>query len=98
MRPKLIALLLSGFFPGFGQLYHGQRAKAVAFLIATLLLIWFLIGGSLTFTREFLDALRAFPSASDDFSWVHLGPGALPAIGLLLALWLWSVIDAWWCA
>ena len=33
-RRPLTAIILSGLFPGLGQLYNGERWKAVAFFVA----------------------------------------------------------------
>lgn len=39
-----VALLLSFFFPGLGQIYNGDVGKGIAFMIAFWLLIWVFIG------------------------------------------------------
>lgn len=78
-RRKIVALILSGVFPGLGQLYNRQPIKGAAFLVVAVVLSW-LLG-------------RVMPS---DLS--GLGqPGAnlIIALCVLLAVWLWSVIDAW---
>ncbi len=80
-RRQWVALILSGLFPGLGQFYLRAWAKGVGFLVAGIVVTWPL--GSLLS----LDDLLA---------------GSLPhpfiTIGLLLALlavFLWSIADAW---
>jgi hypothetical protein len=78
-RKKIVALVLSGVFPGLGQFYNRQSYKGVAFLVPSIVLTWIL-------GRAVPTDLRAL---------------AQPAAGLilllcaLLALWLWSIVDAW---
>ena len=77
---KSVALFLSGTFPGLGQLYNRQPIKAGAFLIGGIALSW-LLG------RAIPDPLALLTE-----------PVRANVIGLLcliLALWIWSVIDAW---
>ena len=77
---KSVALFLSGTFPGLGQLYNHQPIKAAAFLIGGIVLSW-LLG------RAVSDPLALL-----------MEPVRIKVIGLLcllLALWIWSVIDAW---
>ncbi len=78
-RRKIVALILSGVFPGLGQLYNRQPVKGAAFLVAGVILSW-LLG-------------RAVPTRLP----VPAQPGAnlIVLFCVLLAIWLWSVIDAW---
>ncbi len=78
-RGKVIALILSGIFPGLGQFYNRQHVKGVAFLVAGVVLNWLLA--------------RAFPA--DVLALVRPGANLIVLLCVLLALWLWSVIDAW---
>lgn len=78
-RRKIIALVLSGVFPGLGQLYNRQHIKGVAFLAAGVVLSW-LLG-------------RAGPT--DVLALAQPGANLIVLLSVLLALWLWSVIDAW---
>ena len=41
-RRKIIALILSGIFPGLGQFYNHQPVKGVAFVAVGVILTWFL--------------------------------------------------------
>jgi len=78
-RRKVIALILSGIFPGLGQFYNRQPVKGAIGLGAGLLLSWL--------------AGRATPSdplALDQAGFALFGP-----LGALLAVWLWSIVDAW---
>jgi hypothetical protein len=75
---QFLAFVLSGIFPGLGQFYNGQRAKGAAFLVGGGVLGWL--------------AGRATPT---DLSMpIDLGFRFWAPVLLLLALWLWSVIDA----
>lgn len=78
-RRKLIALILSGVFPGLGQLYNRDLIKGAAFVAAGIVLSW-LLG-------------RAAPT--DILTSPPLGAGLLVPLILLAAIWLWSLIDAW---
>jgi hypothetical protein len=79
-RRTLVAVVLSGIFPGLGQLYNRQWIKAVVFLVAGLALTWFL-------ARALPADLEALVAAPPDRS-------VLIVAVVLLAVWLWSVVDA----
>jgi hypothetical protein len=78
---KAIALILSGTFPGLGQLYNRQPLKGVLFLAAGAVLSWFVA--------------RAVPI--DPLALIDRGVSlaVVLAVLVLLAVWLWSVFDAW---
>lgn len=78
-RRQAVALILSGVFPGLGQFYNRRPLKAVAFLVAAIVLSW-LLG------RVVATDLRAL---------LPPRPALLGLLGALLAVSLWSVIDAW---
>ena len=78
-RQKVIALILSGVFPGLGQLYNRQLRKGVAFLAAGIVLSWFLG--------------RAVPTAP--FTLIQPGANLLVPLCVLLIVWVWSITDAW---
>jgi len=79
-RPrKIVALVLSGIFPGLGQFYNRQPVKGAAFVVAGVVLSW--LSG------------RALPS--DLLAPAPLKADLLVPLCLLLAIWLWSLIDAW---
>lgn len=82
-RSKIIALILAGIFPGLGQLYNRQPVKAAAFAIVGGVLSWLL-------ARAVPDPLALLTAP--------IGTDLIVLLCLLLALWLWSVIDAWWVA
>jgi len=77
----MVAFFLSGIFPGLGQFYNRQAVKGGAFLAAGIALSW-LIG------RVVPTDLMALASAP-------VGTDAILLLSLLLAIWLWSAIDAW---
>jgi hypothetical protein len=76
-----IAVVLSGVFPGLGQLYLRAWGKGAAFLIVGLAALW---------------ALSQLISVPDLMT--GLLPHPLATLGVLLALlavFLWSIADAW---
>ncbi len=80
-RRALVAVVLSGLFPGLGQLYNRERLKAALFLI----------GGVLTGFGPF-SALDVDISPDD----LGAGLLAILRASLpFLVLALWSVIDAY---
>lgn len=80
-RRQWIALILSGVFPGFGQLYLQDWGKGVAFVIVGVAISWAV--GQLVSVQDLLTGLLPHPGA------------ILGLILILLALFLWSSIDAW---
>jgi hypothetical protein len=80
-RRAIVAFFLSGVFPGLGQFYNRQPLKGGAFLVAGGALSW-LIG------RMVPTDLMALASAS-------VGADAILLLCLVLAIWVWSAIDAW---
>jgi hypothetical protein len=80
-RRQWIALILSGVFPGLGQFYLRAWGKGAAFLIAGCATAWAL--GELISVQDLLTGLLPHPLA------------ALAALLALLAVFIWSVTDAW---
>lgn len=78
-RQKLIALILSGVFPGLGQFYNRQPRKGASLLGAGIVLTW-LIG-------------RAVPT--DSLMLIQPEARLILPLCVLLLVWLWSIIDAW---
>jgi hypothetical protein len=80
-RRQAIALFLSGTFPGLGQLYNRQPLKGILFLAAGMALGW--------------PVVQAVPL--DPLVLIERGVSlaAVLAMVALLAVWLWSVVDAW---
>jgi hypothetical protein len=78
-RRQTSALVLSGIFPGLGQFYNRQHVKGGLSVIVAGFLSW-LIG-------------RGIPA--DPLTLVHPGAALTVPTVVLLALWLWSIIDAW---
>ena len=80
-RRQWIALILSGVFPGLGQFYLQAWGKGAAFLIGGVVAMWAL--GELISIQDLITGLLPHP---------------LAILGLLLALlavFLWSIADAW---
>ena len=75
----MIALILSGVFPGLGQFYNRQPKKGVAFLAAGIVLSWFLG--------------RAVPT--DLLTLIQPEAPLIVSLCILLIVWFWSIIDAW---
>jgi hypothetical protein len=78
-RRQVVGFILSGIFPGLGQLYNREYLKGVLFIVPSAVLIW-PVGRA---TPTDLLAL-AQPSAT-----------LLRLLAGLLAVWLWAIIDAW---
>ena len=77
---KMVALILSGVFYGLGQLYNRQLLKGIAFLVVGVVLSWRI---GLAIPRN-VNVLTSAPP----------GMGVVLLACLLLAIWIWSVIDA----
>ncbi len=80
-RRQWVALILSGIFPGLGHLYLRAWARGVGFLVAGLLVSWPL--GSLLSLEALLAGSLPHPLL------------ALGNLLALLAVFLWSLLDAW---
>ena len=78
-RRQVLSLILSGIFPGLGQLYNREYPKAVFFIVVGAILTW-LVG-------------RVTPT--DLVAITQPSPALLPLAALLLAFWLWAIVDAW---
>lgn len=76
---QLVGLILSGIFPGLGQLYNRQYLKGLLFIVPGAVLTWLV--------------LRAMPA--DPLALAQPNPALLLRILLLLGFWLWAVVDAW---
>jgi TM2 domain-containing membrane protein YozV len=84
-RSKIVALFLSGIFPGLGQLYNREPVKAVAFVVGSGALTWLAARG---LSPDLLqEALR---QGENPF-----GASVMVPTGLLTIVWIWSLIDAW---
>jgi hypothetical protein len=80
-RRQWIALILSGTFPGLGQFFLRAWGKGVAFLLAGGMLTWAM--GQLVSLEDLLADRIPYPLAT------------LGLVLVLLAVFLWSVVDAW---
>lgn len=80
-RRRAVALILSGIFPGLGQFYNRQPIRGVVFLGLGVVLSWFVA--------------RAVPLDPMELIERGIGRDAYLAVLVLLAIWLWSVVDAW---
>lgn len=78
-RRQVIALMLSGIFPGIGQLYNRQPIKGAIGVVLGLVLTW--------------AAARAAPA--DPVALAQPGAAVLGPLLALLAVWVWSLVDAW---
>jgi len=78
-RRQVIALMLSGIFPGIGQLYNRQPVKGAIGVVLGLVLTW--------------AAARAAPA--DPVALAQPGADVLGPLLALLVVWVWSLVDAW---
>jgi hypothetical protein len=76
---KLTALVLSGIFPGLGQFYNRQPIKAVLFLVGGIVPSW----------------LWARAVSPDPFALLRPDATTLVILCVLVAVWSWSLVDAW---
>jgi hypothetical protein len=104
MHNAIIAILLSAFiFPGIGQIYKGEARKGVFLILtASLLLAVLVLGFFILYSYAYAAVLSqaTSPEAIDSTQLQHLliqvitHPFILFTFGLLLATWLYGVIDA----
>ena len=104
MQNPFIALLLSTFiFPGIGQIYKGQLRKGVFLILATSLLLAVLVLGVLILYNYAYAAILSqatSPETIEPAQLQHLlikvitHPFILFTFGLLLATWVYGIIDA----
>ncbi len=80
-RRQWIALILSGIFPGLGQFYLRAWTKGAAFFLAGIAVTWAL--GEAVSIEDILTANLPHPFT------------ALAMVLALLAVFLWSMTDAW---
>ena len=83
-RSPVVAALLSALVPGLGQFYNRQWGKGGGFLVAVL---------SLTVVLNKLTDHAQLERATADAPLGSFGP-LLTALLLLLALVIWSIVDA----
>jgi len=90
-KRKMVALVLSGIFPGLGQFYNRQPVKGVAFMVLSGVLTW-LAGRAVPpdlLRPDLLLTQNPAPVSS------LLGVSLMLLVCLLLLVWIWSLIDAW---
>jgi TM2 domain-containing membrane protein YozV len=78
-RRQVVGFILSGIFPGLGQLYNHEYGKGVLFAVAGAVLSWL--------------ASRAIPG--DLLALAEPGAALVLLLVALLGLWLWAIVDAW---
>jgi hypothetical protein len=74
-----VGLILSGIFPGLGQLYNREYLKGVLFIIPGAVLTW----------------LAGWAAPTDLLALARPSGTLLLLIAALLAVWLWAITDAW---
>ena len=80
-RRRAVALVLSGIFPVSARFYNRQPIKGVIFLGLGVILTGLM--------------MQAVPLDPVELVERGIGRTASVAVLVLLAIWLWSVIDAW---
>ncbi len=78
-RRQAVGFILSGIFPGLGQLYNREYLKGLLFVIPGAVLTWLVF--------------RELPA--DLLALAQPGAAMMLLLAALLALWLWAIIDAW---
>lgn len=104
MARKSTAILLSALiFPGLGQVYKGEVRKGVFLIVAaSLLLASFILGLVVLYSYGYAELLATAPNIEaitpDQLKQLFLvvltKPFSLFLLGLLLATWVFSIIDA----
>lgn len=104
MKNSIIALLLSAFvFPGVGQIYKRQTRKGVFLLLAASLLLAVLILGIFILYSYAYAAILSQASSPEAVEPAQLRlllinvishPFILFTFGLLMATWVYGIIDA----
>jgi len=84
-RNAVLAAFLSAVFPGLGQFYNRQWAKGAGFLVTLVILAIVLLGS--VDPQTLIDAARTGAPAE------NAGTLLLLSV-LILALALWSIVDA----
>ena len=80
-RRQWVALILSGVFPGLGQIYLHAWVKGAAFFVVGGVAMWSL--GETVSVQDLLNGILPHPLAT------------LGVLLALLAVFLWSIADAW---
>ena len=78
-RRQVVGLILSGIFPGLGQLYNLEYLKGVLFILPGAVLIWLMF--------------RAMPA--DPLALARPNASLTLLAAALLSLWVWAATDAW---
>jgi hypothetical protein len=78
-RRQVVGFILSGIFPGLGQLYNREYLKGVLFIVPGAVLTWLF--------------MRAVPT--DILALAQPPTSLILPMVLLLAVWLWAIADAW---
>ena len=78
-RRQVVGFILSGIFPGLGQLYNREYLKGVLFIIPGVVLNWL--------------AYRAAPT--DLLALAQPSATLMLLLTALLAVWAWAIMDAW---
>lgn len=74
-----MAVVLTGIFPGLGQLYNRQWTKGVACIVIGLV----------------LSAVVGYFTPTDPMAFLQPQRGFIVSTVVLLAFWTWALIDAW---
>lgn len=91
------AVILSALvFPGAGQIYNGDRLKgylliALGLIISLLLILKVIV----IFTGYYQGILAEHPTGAPGAAISEELPSILLFLGLLLALWVYSMVDAY---
>jgi hypothetical protein len=76
---KVVALILSSVFLGLGQFYNRQPLKGALFLVVGVVLSWLVV----------------WTIPTDPTALAHGGAAPFVLLLVLLAIWFWSLVDAW---
>jgi hypothetical protein len=80
-RRQVMSFILSGIFPGLGQLYNREYLKAALFIIPGAVLTWLVS--------------LALPPSPDVLALRQQIASLILLLVALFAVWIWAIIDAW---
>jgi len=78
-RRQWVGFVLSGIFPGLGQLYNREYLKGLLFAATGAALCW----------------LATWNIPADPLALLQPSGALMLLLTALLVLWIWAIVDAW---
>jgi TM2 domain-containing membrane protein YozV len=94
------AVMLSALiFPGAGQVYNGDRLKGYLLIaLGSILSLFIILKVAIPFVNYYQAIFLDNPQKAPGLSFTEEVPGILLFLGVLAAVWIYSIIDAYWSA